>query len=224
MVAVRTAFDRQLRELDADLLRLAAWVETQLNEAIGSLYDYDLAMAHKVDRFDAELNRLRYDIEERCYALLALQQPVSSDMRRIVAAVSIATNLERMGDHAAGIARLVLRMSPQTKMINIPTFRDMAKLANENLNKVMGALHEHDAALSRTVVKADDDIDRMHKEVYDMLIKTMIDDPQTVEAATMLLWVSHNIERFGDRILNINERIMYMITGNLFEPRRDPMP
>lgn len=224
MVAVRTAFDRQLRELDADLLRLAGWVETQLNDALASLYKFDLDMAHKVDRFDAELNRLRYDIEERCYALLALQQPVSSDMRRIVAAVSIATNLERMGDHAAGIARLVLRMSPQTKMINIPTFQDMAKLANENLSKVMGALHEHDTALSRTVVKADDDIDRMHKEVYDMLLKTMIDDPQTVEAATMLLWVSHNIERFGDRILNINERIVYMITGNLFEPRRDPMP
>ncbi|HRE47274.1 MAG TPA: phosphate signaling complex protein PhoU [Aggregatilineales bacterium] len=224
MTTVRTAFDRQLKMLETDLLRLAELVETQLVEAIKALYTMDMIIAQRVHEFDAALNTLRYEIEERSYTLLALQQPNSGDMRRIVGAVSIATNLERMGDHAAGIARLVLRMNPEAVVINIPEFKDMTTLATTNLRSAMLALGNHDAPLARQIVRSDNAIDALHEHVYAMLIKTMIDNPTTVEMATMLLWVSHNVERFADRVCNICERIIYVVTGNLFEPRTDDMP
>lgn len=221
MVALRTGFERQLNTLHVDLLRLAELVETQLSEALKSLQNRNLEQAQRVDAYDATINRLRYEIEEQCYELLALQQPNTTDLRRIVAGVSIATNLERMGDHAAGIARLTLRMARLAAVIHIPMFNDMARLATENLRLAMQAFEANDAKLARDVVKRDDAIDALHKQAYDYLIRTMTENPQTIEYATMLLWVSHDLERFADRINNICERICYTVTGVLFEPRTE---
>ncbi|RMF53570.1 MAG: phosphate transport system regulatory protein PhoU [Chloroflexota bacterium] len=179
----------------------------------------DFQAARRIDAFDAAINRLRYEIEEQSYTLLALQQPNAGDLRRIVAAVSIATNLERMGDHAAGIARITLRMENLTAAIHMPLFNDMARLAAENLNQAMIALEKNDAELARQIVRRDEEIDAYHRRVYDYLIKAMMENPATVEYATLLLWVSHDIERFADRVSNICERIVYTVTGVLFEPR-----
>jgi phosphate transport system protein len=219
MVALRSAFDRQLKVLSNDLLRLAELVETQLVEAVRALQTRDFQTARRIDEFDATINRLRYEIEEQCYTLLALQQPNASDLRRIVAAVSIATNLERMGDHAAGVARIALRTEPLQAVVHIPLFNDMARLAAENLNQAMIAFEKCDADLARQIVRRDDEVDALHNRVYEYLIKTMTENPATVEFATMLLWVSHDIERFADRTSNICERIIYTATGVLFEPR-----
>jgi phosphate transport system protein len=216
MVAPRSAFDRQLRMLENDVLRAAELVETQLVDAVNALQRQNIRAAQRVEAFDVTINRLRY-------ALLALQQPNAGDMRRIVAAVSIATNLERMGDYAAGIARLVMRMTNAPTTVHVAAFDEMARLATENLRDVMNALSTGDVALARRVVRRDEEIDQRHKAVYDQLIQTMIDDTSTVEQATMLLWVSHNIERFADRICNICERVVYMVTGDLHEPRPEPM-
>lgn len=219
MVTTRSMFDRELKALNSDLLRLGELVETQLVEAVRALQNRDTAVANRVVGFDATINRMRYDIEEQCYTLLALQQPNATDLRRIVAGVSIATNLERMGDHAAGIARLTLRLAELPAAVHIPMFTEMAKLASENLAQTMTALDGFNADLARQVVAQDAQIDQVHKRIYDYLIKTMTDNPATVEYATLLLWVSHDIERFADRICNICERIVYTVTGNLHEPR-----
>jgi phosphate transport system protein len=221
MVAVRSAFERQLRQLETELLRLAEYVETQLIEAVRTLHTRDFEAAQRIDSFDATLNKLRYEVEEQAYTLLALQQPNAGDMRRIVASVSIATNLERMGDHAAGIARLILRSVEAPRSIELPAFEHMARLATESLREAMVALSSGDAALARRVVSRDREIDHLHKEAYDYLIQVMINDRRMIEYATTLLWVSHNIERFADRISNICERIVYMFTGNLYEQRTD---
>jgi phosphate transport system protein len=212
-------FDRELKTLNGDLLRLGELVETQLVEAVLALQNRDTAMAHRVVEFDTTINQMRYDIEEHCYTLLALQQPNATDLRRIVAGVSIATNLERMGDHAAGIGRLTLRLAELPAAIHIPMFTEMAKLAADNLAQTMVALDGFNADLARQVVAQDAKIDEVHKRIYDYLIKTMTDNPATVEYATLLLWVSHDVERFADRVCNICERIVYTVTGNLHEPR-----
>jgi len=219
MVTTRSMFDRELKTLNGDLLRLGELVETQLVEAVLALQNRDTAMAHRVVEFDTTINQMRYDIEEHCYTLLALQQPNTTDLRRIVAGVSIATNLERMGDHAAGIGRLTLRLAELPAAIHIPMFTEMAKLAAENLAQTMVALDGFNADLARQVVAQDAKIDEVHKRIYDYLIKTMTDNPATIEYATLLLWVSHDIERFADRVCNICERIVYTVTGNLHEPR-----
>ncbi|MCC7207004.1 MAG: phosphate signaling complex protein PhoU [Anaerolineae bacterium] len=224
MVALRTAFDRQLNALEGDVRQIASMVERQLADAVQALQTRDTALAQSVIDMDVEVNRLRYEVEEQSYLLLALQQPTAGDMRRIVACVSIATNLERMGDHAAGIARLALRLCEQPVALAVPAFSDMASRAIANLRLVMEALEKQDADLARKVVQYDWPIDGMHRQVYEQMIQTMIGDPGTVECATMLLWVSHNLERYADRILNISERVIYMVTGVLHEARIDPMP
>jgi len=224
VVAIRTSFDRQLRLLETEVLRLAEMAETQLVQAVKALNDRDYEAAHRIESYDSALNKLRYDIEEQSYTLLALQQPNASDMRRIVAAVSIATNLERMGDHAAGIARLAIRLEEKSHCVDVPEFEEMTRLAAENLQQAMIALNRSDPALARHVIARDAAIDRLHKTVYDELINVMTRDTATVECATIMLWVSHNIERFADRTSNICARTIYAITGNLFEQRVDPMP
>lgn len=219
MVALRSTFERQLKTLSNDLLRLAELVETQLVEAVRALQQRDFEAARRVEAFDATINRLRYEIEEQCYTLLALQQPNAGDLRRIVAAVSIATNLERMGDHAAGIARIALHAGALPAAVHMPLFTDMARHAAENLAQAMIAFENNDAALARQIVQRDDQVDALHKRAYDYLIRTMTENSATVEYATLLLWVSHDIERFADRVSNICERIVYVTTGVLFEPR-----
>jgi phosphate transport system protein len=145
-------------------------------------------------------------------------------MRSLVATVSVVTNLERMGDHAAGIARLVLRMDGMTCYVPVGEFEKMADIAAANLRDAMTALATEDKILARAVISRDAQIDEFHKAVYDRLIRRMAEDTASVECATMLLWVSHNLERYADRISNICERIMYVITGELVKQRADQMP
>jgi phosphate transport system protein len=129
----RSAFDKQLSGLQDSVLYLSELVVTQVLQAIQALQTHDMEAARRVDGLDATVNRLRYELEENCYTLLALQQPNSRDMRRIVSTISIVTNLERMGDHAAGIARLVLRMETTRCNIRMPEFGEMATLAAASL-------------------------------------------------------------------------------------------
>ena len=225
MVATtRSVFDHQLDVLRDNVLYLSEFVIDQVQQATRALRERDVATARHVDTFDADINRMRYEIEEQCYTLLALQQPNSHDMRRIVATVSVVTNLERMGDHAAGIARLALRMEAAGCHILIGEFDNMAEIAVANLRDAMTALATEDKILARAVVSRDAEIDDLHKAVYDRLIRQMAEDTSTVECATMMLWVSHNLERYADRISNICERIIYLVTGELHKQRADSMP
>jgi phosphate transport system protein len=222
--SARMTFERQLAALQDNVLHLSEMVIVQVLQASDALQRDDMALARHVEEFDATVNQLRYGIEEQCYTLLALQQPNSRDMRRIVSMVSIATNLERMGDHAAGIARLALRLDGVASTVYVAEFQAMAHLAQANLRDAMTALVTEDKALARAVVLRDAEIDLHHKDIYDRLIKLMTSDVATIPRATLLLWVSHNLERYADRISNICERINYVITGDLYEPRVDPMP
>lgn len=223
VASLRSTFDRQLNKLHSEVLSLAEMVESELVDAVKALQTRDVLRAQRVSVYDKRINRFRYDIEEQAYELLALQQPFARDMRYIVTTVSVVTNLERMGDHAAGIARLVLRMK-QTEpapAIYMPAFDDMCKLAVKNLRDAVQALTMQDAVLAHAVIERDSQIDQLHNEVSRRLIQTMTDNPATIESATMLLWVSHNLERFADRINNICQRIIYLVTGQLSEPERD---
>ncbi len=201
MVATtRSVFDKQLDGLRDNTLQIAEMVATQIEQATRAFQKHDMAIAQRVAEFDATINRLRYNVEEQSYTLLALQQPNARDMRRIVTTVSVVTNLERMGDHAAGIARLALRLGDHPKPIFVQEFTEMAEMAVENLKDAMSALNYEDAVLARRVVSRDDQVDQLHEAVYKRLIETMTNNPSTVECATMMLWVSHNLERYSDRM------------------------
>jgi phosphate transport system protein len=223
VAALRSQFDRQLETLQRDVLRLAEMVNGQINQAVKAQEKRDMGVAWRVDTYDSTVNRLRCSIEEQAYTLLALQQPNAGDMRRIVAAVSIVTNLERMGDHAAGIARIVLAIPEGSPTIAVPEFADMTALITKNLNDTMDAYLREDHVLAQDVAARDHAIDVLHHQVYMKMIALMTENKDIIEQATKVLWVSHNLERISDRIANICERISYVATGVLYETPHDAM-
>ncbi|MCC7450396.1 MAG: phosphate signaling complex protein PhoU [Anaerolineae bacterium] len=214
---IRTTFERHLGDLRDNLLRLSSMTDRAIADSIKALIDRDAALAQQVSSTDAKLNELRYQIEERAYTLIATQQPNATDLRVIVGAANVAINLERIGDHAAGIARLTMRMADQPLLKPLIDVPQMAEVARSMVRDSVTAFLSQDTALAEQVVQRDEQIDRLHQQVYTDLIGFMTKDPSTVERATFLLWVSHNLERIGDRATNICERAIYVATGELKE-------
>src|SRR5258708_5625322 len=223
MTSTRSRFDYELKKLQKDLMHLSEMVGQAIDSSVVALYEHDLELAKQVDRDDARINKLRLDIEESVYMLVALQQPIASDMRLLMASITIVTNLERMGDHAAGIARLVERIGPDPVTPIPAAFKEMSRNAQNMLHNAMVGLERRDQELARQVISQDASVDALHKQVYDLLLQQMIKDPSTIEVCTLLLWVSHNLERIADRVTNICERVIYLLTGELTE-NFDPMP
>ena len=213
----RVVFERSLADIRDDLLRLSSMVDRSIADGIKALTDRNADLARYVSANDATLNTVRWNIEEHCYMLIATQQPNATDLRDVVGAVSVATNLERIGDHAAGIARLTLRMIDQPLLKQLVDIPQMAEIGREMVKGSVDAFIEHDAALAERIVGRDNDVDLLHEQVYRELIGFMTKDTATIERATFLLWVSHNLERIGDRAMNICERAVYAATGELKE-------
>ncbi len=213
----RPMFDRSLGDIRDDLLRLSSMVDCAIVDSIRALNERNADLARRTSINDEKLNAVRYALEERCYSVIATQQPAGQDLRAIVAAVSVATNLERMGDHAAGISRLVLRMCDQPLLKPLVDIPQMAEIARDMMRLSLDAYLKRDVALAERVVAQDEQINRLHEQVYQELLGYMMRDSHTIERATFLLWVSHNLERIGDRSKNICERAIYLVTGELKE-------
>jgi len=196
---------------------LTSMTDRSIADSIKALVERNEDLARQVSVNDSALNDLRYTIEEHCYTLIATQQPNATDLRDVVGSLSIATNLERIGDHAAGIARLTLRMVNQPLLLPLVNIPQMAELGREMVKGAVDAFLSHDAALAERIVARDKDVDVLHEQVYRELIGFMTKDSTTIERATYLLWVSHNLERIGDRATNICERAIYAATGELKE-------
>lgn len=215
----RQEFHDKLQTLKGDVLRLGSMVDEAIVTAEKVLESGDIALAEQLVEDDEEVNRLRYYIEEHSATLIATQQPLARDLRVIVAAMYLATNLERMGDYAAGIGRIVVRMShvPPAYAEVAPSFQQMNQIGREMLNQSLDAFIEYDADLARDIAYRDDEIDDLYNEIYGKLIQRMIENPEEVQRITYLLWAAHNLERIGDRVTNLCERVIYLVTGELLE-------
>jgi phosphate transport system protein len=213
----RVEFTSDLRKLQDDVLRLGSMVDRQIARAIEALSRQNVVLAQQTVEMDLEVNDLRWQIEDDTLRLVATQSPTAGDLRRILASVHIATNLERMGDHAEGIASLTLRTAEEPllkPLIDIPL---MAEKARAQLNESLEAYVANDAERAREIAKRDDEIDNLYDRTYGELLTFMIADPSTVTRATHLLWVAHNLERIGDRVTNICERVIFAATGQFEE-------
>ncbi len=217
MTTTRTHFDYQLTKLQNDVIQLGEIVEQAIAGSVTALGEHDLTLAKQIDTDDATINKLRLDIEEQAYALVALQQPNSADMRLLMASTSIATNLERMADHAAGIARLTERIGANASAPMPDIFQEMATSTQQMLRDLITAFKTRDEKLARLVITVDDQIDALDRKIYDQLLQQMIANPANIEHCTFLLWVSHNMERIADRVTNVCERVIYLLTGELTE-------
>lgn len=213
----REQFHKGLQGLQDGVLEMGSMVDRQIERSMQALIDRDIPLAEAVIRDDAEVNRTRFYLDNICLSLLAMQAPMASDLRLIVSVLSMITDLERMGDHAEGNAKIVLLMrdEPLVKpLVDIPA---MASIARTMLKDVLDAFVQRDADAAYRVGAMDDEVDALNDRVYRDLVDIMVKDPSTVEACTHLLWTAHNLERIADRSTNIAERVVFTATGMLPE-------
>lgn len=215
--SLRSALDREVSEISDDLLRLQKLVDQAIVRSVDSLTRRDQATAQQVIDEDIQINDLRYKIEEDCLALIATQQPAASDLRSIIAAMHMVVEMERMGDHATGIAKTVIRMGDEPLLKLLVDIPRMAELAREMLRQSLAAYNERDAGKARAVAELDDEMDGLYKAVFSELVEIMSRTPNSAARATYLLWCAHNLERIGDRVTNIAERVVFVTTGDLKE-------
>lgn len=217
MATTRTLFERHLGGLRADVLDLGSRAEQAIRRAMESLHRRDLALARRVVEEDYEINRRRFEAEERAVNLIATQQPMASDLRTIIAVIHIVTELERIADHAEGIARISLMLSEHSLPRPTGRLEAMAVLGVDMMHRALTAFVERDAALARAVCAQDDELDALYDANYAEVIGRMVMEPQTAKVLTYQLWTAHNLERIGDRATNIGERVIYLVTGHLEE-------
>jgi phosphate transport system protein len=213
----RKHYNQQLRELEDELLRLGARVESAIGRSIEVLNNQDVEGARRLIREDDEIDRAQYRLEDKALLLITLQAPVAADLRLISAVISIASELERMGDYAEGIAEITIRGAnePLVKpLIDIPR---MADAAMRMLRQSLDAFVRRDVALARQVGADDDEVDALTTQVQNELLGMMVINPSNSERAMHLMFVAHNLERIADRATNIAERLIFLVTGSLVD-------
>ncbi|MBI5888016.1 MAG: phosphate signaling complex protein PhoU [Deltaproteobacteria bacterium] len=213
----REAFHKALTDVENDLMQMASLVSVALNDAMAALAKRDVAASQRVVRNDIHINRKRFAIEEKCIQLIATQQPMAVDLRILTAIINIITDLERIGDHAEGIAKISISIgdAPLVKpLIDLPV---MAAKGDSMLKRCMAAFIERDAETARSICNEDDEVDALYDAIYNELVLMMVDDPKIIKDATYLIWAAHNLERTADRVTNIAERVVYMVTGKMEE-------
>jgi len=194
---------------------MGSMVEKQVIGAVSALKLLDQEAARRIIRLDDDIDHLRYQIEEHAIGLIATQAPMASDLRTLVAVLSVVADLERMGDYAEGTAKIVLMHQEQPLLKPLVDIPRMADLAVGMLHRALGAFVARDAGTALLIQEEDDEIDLLYDQVYRELLGFMIHDPRTIDRATWLLWVAHNIERVADRVTNICERVVFLTTGHM---------
>jgi len=213
----RQQFDKELREMQDEVLILSSMVEKAIQRSVDALRTRDVALSSSVIKDDAAINTKRYEIEERCIHTIARQQPMAADLRVLVAVLFIVTELERMADHAEGIGRINLMLGEEPLPAQMGQIWERGERAGDMLRRAITAFIDRDAEAARRICDEDDVVDNLYDSAYDALIHKMIEKPEDVQRVTYLIWTSHNLERIADRVTNICERVIFMVTGVLEE-------
>ena len=213
----RETYQKNLRETQDEVLVMGSMIEKALERSMEALKERDIELAKKVVEDDRNINNKRLEIEQKAMDLLCMQAPMASDLRVLIAVLNIITDLERMGDHAAGNARIAIMIGnepPLKPLIDLPRMNEKAITM---LHNSLDAFINHDAEIARKIVPEDDEIDHLYDQVFRELLTFMLEDPRTITRATRLIWAAHNLERTADRVTNICERVVFMVTGKLEE-------
>ncbi|MCK5235772.1 MAG: phosphate signaling complex protein PhoU [Deltaproteobacteria bacterium] len=213
----REVYHKELKKLEKEVVKMAGMASTAITDSIKALKDRDIKTSEAIIKNDININVMRYEIEEKCLELIATQQPMAVDLRTLAAILSVITDIERIADHGEGNAKISLLIgdSPVVKpLIDIPR---MTEIAISMLDRCVTAFIERDAEAARDICAEDDKVDELYDQVYRELLLLMIENPKQIEGATYLIWVAHNIERVADRVTNIAERVVFMVTGKMEE-------
>ena len=214
---MREAYRQQLQDLRDKLLIMGSMVSRALDDAVNALKGMDETTARRIIAEDKKVNALKFQLEDEVLTLIATQQPMARDMRLLAAILEISGELERMGDYAKGIGRIVIYMDgqpPIKELVHIPA---MNELVTNMLQRALDAFINHDVAAAKQIPQEDDQVDKLYNQVNRELIDIITKDASKIERANYLSWAAHNLERAADRVTNICERIIYTETGQYSE-------
>ncbi len=218
----RSVLDRELVTVRQRILQLGDLVTQTIDDAVGALRSGDRQVAEAIIAADAHLNELRFEIEEACVEITATQQPAASDLRQIIAAMNIVVDLERMADHAAGVAKTVLRMG-EGRRAELPAgLEAIAELTLGMLRQVLQVYSAGDVEAAYRVARMDDRIDQGYQALFRELVEDMAQDPEYTTTALYLLFAGHNFERIADRVTNVAERVIFTASGEMHELNPEP--
>jgi phosphate transport system protein len=213
----REHYDQQLRSLQDDLLRLASLVEAAIGRSINALKNQDVEEAKRIIAEDDIIDRRQYALEDKALLLIARQAPVAADLRAISAVISIASELERIGDYAEGIAKIAIRGANEPLLKPLIDVPRMAEKTQRMLHEAVDAFVNRDVEAARRITVGEEEIDALTTQVQNELLTFMLQDPKNVERALHLMFVAHNLERVADRTTNISERLVFLVTGEIVE-------
>jgi len=214
---IRKTFENEMQQVKDEILVLGSMVETAILDSVEALKKRDTKEAEKILAADKEINKKRFEIESQLMILIATQQPMAHDLRLLASSMEIIGELERMGDYAKGIANINIRMGDEPLLKPLIDVPRMAQKDVDMLHRALTAFVEEDIESSKKIPMEDDEVDALYNQVYRELMTFVIADPKTMERANWLLWVAHNLERVADRVTNICERTIFIVTGELVE-------
>jgi phosphate transport system protein len=209
----RRTFELALRDLRSKLLIMGENMQKAMRQSIDALKTLDTAKAQQVVENDRDINRMEHEIEDACIRLIATQQPVASDLRRIVAAMRIAADLERMADLAVDIAKSVIRLQGQTLMKPLIDIPKMADLVDQMITDALNAYVENSVETSQKLAAMDDEVDHIYRRVVEELFTLAAEQPAVISQAMTLSFVGRYLERIGDHATNIGESVIYIASG-----------
>jgi phosphate transport system protein len=203
-------FDEELNELKTRLLLMGGRAEAIVHKAIDALKTRDTALAEEIFADDEAIDALELEIDDRVIRILALRQPVGSDLRFVTSALKIGGDLERVGDHAVNIAQSAVRLAREPELKPLVDVPRMAVLATRMLTEALDAFVRNDAAAARRILTEDDEVDALKRRLYDELLAYMIENPSAIARALELILVSRNLERVADLATNVAEEVVYI--------------
>ena len=221
---IRKTFANELQQVKDEILVLGSMVEQAVADSMDALKKRDLKASERIYEQDRKINEKRFAIENQCMILIATQQPMARDLRLLASMLDVASELERMGDYAKGIATINIRMGEEPLLKPLIDLPRMATIASGMLHRALTAFVNDDADAARKIPAEDDEVDGLYTQIYRELMMFVIQDPKVIERANMLLWAAHNMERMADRVTNICERTVFVATGEIKELQTTSSP
>jgi phosphate transport system protein len=214
---MRKAFESELQQIRDEVLVLGSMVEQSVLDSVAALKKRNIEDSRAILEMDKRINLKRFEIESQLMVLIATQQPMAHDLRFLASSLEIISELERMGDYAKGIANINIRMGEQPLLKPLIDIPRMAQKGVDMLHRALTAFVNEDVAAARAIPVEDDEIDALYNQIYRELMTFVISDPKTIERANWLIWTAHNLERLADRVTNICERTVFIVTGEMVE-------
>jgi len=213
----REIFQKKIQQIKDEILLLGSMVEQATLDAVKAFIEKDLEAARIVSEEDDAINDKRFAIENAVLILFATQQPLAHDLRLLSAMLLITNELERMGDYAKGIANNTIRLGAADIPVPVRNIEKMGSLGVNMLHRALSAFVNENAELAAQLPQEDDQVDSLFNESYRSIVNAMIANPSIIDDASFLLWIVHNLERFADRTVNICERTIFIVSGELLE-------